>query len=627
MTEKLEGHGLNESGASDIFPWLRATVVDLEGFDFEVPIAGSDAADCSSLTDLYRAASQTLSASDANETRATRLWDFLWGLTGLHFKPADINEPFGPMMVYSNGARSAILSDFSGHIDMLATMAVTTSNLVLKARLSDICWLLDRKRAALGTAAISSYLKILREIEAGELKFGFNVGDDRLRHETYEYLLRALGIGRTIGWNKPESLAARQMLIDIRKRAIEARVLLPTHWFSSLDLQFGVSDPGETASDLEVVLANRPAEASYHVVVDLWELAAKAYHRAKREEDKYRCQSEAAEQMVAQAKATTSAMLASELIANAIAKLHGVPNAKARRLALRHQLIDTQANISDEMSTFAQEIDLTELAEKIQEKLAPLSLFDSLFVFAVLDGSPEAADLEREAAENIREYPLSSIFGAAHLDDEGKVVHRTGGAGGLGEIDPAAIREQVAQAESIRRHVVALGKIEPARQITINKYYLSDDALAAVLQFSPFVPPDLVATFARGFARFFQGDYTSALYILTPLLENSLRHVLKSYGCDVTIFDNATQTQQDRTISSLYEQMRSELDKTFTRPITEDIERVFISKPGPYLRHAVAHGLLHDGSPYGSDAIYGCWLIFRLCLLPLFPHREHLGLK
>jgi hypothetical protein len=111
------------------------------------------------------------------------------------------------------------------------------------------------------------------------------------------------------------------------------------------------------------------------------------------------------------------------------------------------------------------------------------------------------------------------------------------------------------------------------------------------------------------------------------LLENSLRHVLKSHGHDVTVFDNATQTQQDRTISSLFEQMRPELDAVFTRPITGDIDRVFLLRPGPCLRHAVAHGLLHDSSPYGWDAIYACWLIFRLCLLPLFAHREELGLK
>ena len=81
-----------------------------------------------------------------------------------------------------------------------------------------------------------------------------------------------------------------------------------------------------------------------------------------------------------------------------------------------------------------------------------------------------------------------------------------------------------------------------------------------ILQQSPFVPHELLGTFSRGFLRFFQGDFTSAAYILTPLLENSLRHVLRMNGHDVTTFDDASQTQQDRTISVLFEQMRDELD-------------------------------------------------------------------
>jgi hypothetical protein len=64
------------------------------------------------------------------------------------------------------------------------------------------------------------------------------------------------------------------------------------------------------------------------------------------------------------------------------------------------------------------------------------------------------------------------------------------------------------------------------------------------------------------------------------LLENSLRYVLKAHGEDVTVFDDATQTQQDRTISSLFEQMRPQLDEVFTKTITADIERVFLDKPG-----------------------------------------------
>ncbi len=141
----------------------------------------------------------------------------------------------------------------------------------------------------------------------------------------------------------------------------------------------------------------------------------------------------------------------------------------------------------------------------------------------------------------------------------------------------------------------------------MSRHFLPEDLLASLLQQSPFVPPELVATFSRAFLRFFQGDFASAIYILTPLLENSLRHLLKAYGHDVTTFDDATQTQQSLTITQLFGQMREELDAAFTKPITTDIENVFLNRPGPHLRHDIAHGLVHDGMPYGPDAIYG-WL-------------------
>ena len=72
--------------------------------------------------------------------------------------------------------------------------------------------------------------------------------------------------------------------------------------------------------------------------------------------------------------------------------------------------------------------------------------------------------------------------------------------------------------------------------------------------------------------------------------------------------------------------MRSELTSVFGDAITADIENVFLKKIGPNLRNRISHGLLSDGDPYGDDAIYGCWLIFHLCMLPLFDFRLRLTL-
>jgi hypothetical protein len=193
-------------------------------------------------------------------------------------------------------------------------------------------------------------------------------------------------------------------------------------------------------------------------------------------------------------------------------------------------------------------------------------------------------------------------------------------------MNDSALQHQIAQQEDIRRQLTASGQIEIARQTIMAEHFLSDETFIALLSHSPFVPRGVVRTYSRGFLRFFQGDYIGALYILTPQLENSIRHVLKAYGHEVTKFDDEAQTQEDRTISSIFDQMRPELDSVFGDAITSDVAGVFLKKPGPHLRHALSHGLLHDGDPYGHNAIYACWLIFRLCLLPLFSIREQIQL-
>ncbi|UPJ95040.1 DUF4209 domain-containing protein [Bradyrhizobium sp. 172] len=613
------------SDPAETFPpvWLRATLADLADLEFESPIAESKSADSQELGDLFRKA-----AGETEDTPAARVFRMLSAVAGMLFRPKDRSEPFGAMMVWADGRRSPVAGDFRGPpVEVLSAMAQRATHPALRARLSDLCWFLERRRADSGTAAVAAYVEILRKVDSGALAFRFDDGKGALKHDARDLLRRALQLGRAVGWNKPEAIAARAIANELRVRAIQNSLAVPAFWFCELDLDFGISDPAVIGKDIEDLIGALPAETDAHSIVELWRLGARAYHLAKQPDDQHRCQSAAADQFVLMADRQPVAMMTSSMLANAIAELHGVPGKKDRRKELRHRLIDAQAGIGEEMSGFSIPFNLEDMARQIEQgvKRQP-TLRDKLFVFAALENSPEPRELAEAASDSIREHPLASLFGTSHHDSEGKVVHRTAGAGFGDEGDASAIQHQIAQDERIRRQVAAAGKIETARQAIGADHFLSDDIFARILVHSAFVPNDLVRTFSRGFLRFFQGDFVSALYILTPLLENSLRHVLKAHGHDVTIFDDANQTQQDRTISSLFEQMRNELDTIFGTAITADIERLFLKKPGPSLRHALSHGLLHDGDPYGPDAVYACWLIFRLCLIPLFPYREQLQL-
>lgn len=604
-----------------------ASVADLSGLDFEAPLAESHSAHSEELSRLFRSTPHVASANEgAADTPAARVFSMLAAVTGMSLRPQEPNEPFGPMMVFE-GRRSAIPADFQGApIDVMAVMAQRAKNPVLRARLADVCWLLDRKRGECGKAAIAAYVEIVRQVDAGALKFYDDDEPGALKYDARDLLRRALIIGRGMRLDDTAMSDARKLVADLRMRSFEKLLPIPALWFGHLDLEFGISDPSEVGKSTQALIDAVSASADGHTVVNLWRMAARAYHFAKNNSEKRRSQLEASEHLARMAEKQPMAILAAGLLAEAIAELHGVPATKDQRKALRHRLVDVQAGIADEMSPFLHTTNIEDIVKRVELHMQRPSLREKLLVFAWLSNSPEPDQLIEAAIKSIRETPLSSLVTATSHDRQGKVIHRSEGGGfGDGE-NKSAIERKIAEHESIRRNLVATGQINVARQSIVSAHYLSDDTFAHLFQYSAFVPTDLVMTYSRGVTRFFQGDFVSALYILTPMLESSLRHVLKAYGHDVTIFDDATLIQQDRTISSLFEQMREELDSIFGRALTTDIENVFLKKSGPNLRNTVAHGLLHDGSPYGPDAIYGCWLIFRMIILPLYDIWDQLHL-
>jgi hypothetical protein len=606
-------------------PWTRATTGDVLQVDFEELVRQSDSADAAVLGDLYRNALGN--QQPESETPAFRVISMLAAVMGMQFKPNEPNDPFAAMVIWADGRRSAIPADFRGAIEALAEMAGRAQHPVLRARLADLCWLLDRKRGRLGVNAATAYVEVVSKVDAGTLKFQFDEKENgALRHEARDLLKRALFIGRGTGMEKNGLSEAQKLVAILRKRAIEEQQTGPALMFGRLDLHFGISDAAQVGKDVERLIAGLPPETDDHTMVELWRLSARAYHRAKLDDDTNRCRTVAAELLVVMAKRQPSAMLAGHTLTEAIRELHGLPGSKDRRKELRHLLVDIQAGIADEMSPFAIPMDLKDIAREVEQRMQQPTLLDKLFTFAALSHSPDPDQLVAEAERAIREHPLSSLFGASHHDRDGKVVYRSQGADFGDAQDDSTLRQQIARDEGIRRHITASAEIEIARQSIASNHYLSEEIFAALLEISPFVPQGLVMTYSHGLTCFFRGDFISGLYILTPLLEASLRHVLKSHGHDVTKLDDATKIQEDRTISALFEQMRPELDSIFGSAITTDIENVFLKKPGPYIRHSIAHGLLHDGEPYSDDALYACWLIFQLCLIPLYQHREHLRL-
>ena len=136
----------------------------------------------------------------------------------------------------------------------------------------------------------------------------------------------------------------------------------------------------------------------------------------------------------------------------------------------------------------------------------------------------------------------------------------------------------------------------------------------AIVTFSAFVPEAQRPIMALGFTRFFQGDFISAAHLLIPQLEPCLRRILKVSGVDPSKRGDDS-TEQDLSLKNIYVRFRPELEKILTPGLAWEIDRLFNTRPGPALRHEVAHGQLSGGDCYHPNVYYANWLIYRLCCL------------
>lgn len=420
-----EDHDSSMGEPAQIVPWLRTLAGDLIGLDFERPISTSTTSDFFEISEQYRVAAEFAEPSSA------RVFAMLSALLGMHFREDEPHEPFGPMVAFSDGNRSAIPSDFRGpQVGYIGDLALKAQNPVLRSRLADLGRVLDRKNGKLGRVAILAYIEIAEKIDSGELRCRFDKGDDAIQYSASILLRRTLQISRAIGWETDEALTARTLVRSLRKRTIDQANPASAFWFARLDLDLGVSNPGEIGTDLENLLGDPSHDIRSTLITDLWRLAAKAFQSAKMPEEKYRCQRQAAECLVADSERhQSSAMISAHRLSAAIAELRGIPSMKDRRTQLRHRLIDIQSNISDEMTRFSHDLDLSDLNSQMETELKRhINLLDRLFVFADLNSSPNPERLVEDATEVIKKYPLSSIFGTSHHDNEGKVIHRSAGA-------------------------------------------------------------------------------------------------------------------------------------------------------------------------------------------------------
>jgi hypothetical protein len=586
-------------------------MLPLVAFDtciLEAPIAALNQIDMTSVSLAYH------QASVATPSPCKEVYSFLAEIAGIHLDPAARGTIWKPGSSFDN-RRSVIPSDFRGEqSDILESVLPRVEHPALRARIADVVWTNDMRKGGVAKTAIDAYCTCVEGLLNGSLKAAHPIdGLDLVDAQTPAH--RALQIAAATtkrGTPRPDRVIA--VLKALYGAALKDGQPVIFSRLVQLCTDYKIIEAKQAASDLETA-ANAKPDIYPEAIRMALDFAGVLYRRIRDQESEQRCQLGAVRQLLRMRDQCSQAAAKASWVMDALLRLRQIKGERAQALEndLEEELRRLQRASLREMGSFAVEIGVPAERDRIIEKFSEMDFCTTLKSFALLDSSPKMEDLKAEALKLGQTSALTAMMGIKHVDDEGKTVVNTAGAGS-GEPPDDWYLNMIARSESLRRAMVVANYIEPVRLGIYNTVAIEERHFNPIVWQSVFVPRVQAPLYGLGFARFFQGDFLSAAYLLIPQLEPSLRHILKANGADPTKRrDDAT--EEDRSLDAIIGNHRAELVKILGAPLLEELDRIFNIKPGPALRHDVAHGQLSAGQCYSADVIYACWLLYRVCCL------------
>ena len=603
----------HESGddAGTSLPFPRASVEDFAVTDLTAVFSDLPHADDFTLEQVLRRA--VADAAAKGDEPAERAYCLLATLCSFHLRVDEAAAAWAPRWQSQKG-RSFTASDIPrAQIMVLADVVATITHPALRARVADVVWYSDRAQTEAAFTALNSYCELVEGHLAGT--FTLRYAETGII-QIVSWLHRAAQIHAMSRRRQETPDALRGAFDAVRARARETSQYVAYEKVAHIGLEFGLIDWPAVASEAEA-LAQERAGGDYPLALQkLWDLAAQAHKKLGDNEAMRRCQERFVDETLRMRERVSTASARAYWTRMAIGQLRNAGNFKERVDTLRTELRALQDAALDEVGQYSIPMDLTTEQAGTVKVFGRLSLPDALEYFAMLARPPRLEDLRRMALETRKEGLARSMFGSSYADREGKTIAEFPAAAHGEDPDAAWVKEQSLSFLDIRRHQIVGAAIEPARRVIVPRFPLEERHFAPIAEMSPFVPPGHEHLFALGFARFWQGDFASAAHLLIPQLENSLRYVLLNANRESSKI-KPDLLQEDRSLSGLLQSLRSELEDVFGADLIYELELLFTFKPGPALRHEMAHGKTTAADCYHANAIYACWLIYRLTCIPL----------
>lgn len=533
-------------------------------------------------------------------------WDILADLFDFHFTPKDAGQPFRPMLIM-DGRRSMIPDDLSEHqLDRLTASFSEVNDPEYRARVGDVLWL-RRRDAAAAREAVSCYIASGQRLEDPDHWVP--------AMERYE---RAVRLARQI---EPKGELPGRVLAHLEERVLHYQGQDPLYFsLKALKLleEFRYGDFGVLADIAGKIAASASASGGLDRARSHYAVQAKLLRRAGRAPEAEDVLCALAETFVTEAEAQESAgsfMGAHHFWQKAVQAFSDRPSLRSRIPELRGRLAAAGRKTLGEMKTASTgEIDISAEVEASQALLRGLPWDDAFFQLAVMTPLIDVEKLREATIGRIRESPLAPLIQADVFDYAGrKIAVRPAIGSGDAKQEEQAIEGFMDEQARVHRHFTVHAILAPAIRVMRDEHVIDDDAIELVIKDSALVPESHLSLFVKGVREGFQFDFSTALHLLVPQVENGLRHVLEQSGVVPRNID-ADGVEDVWLLGRIldHEKLREILDED----MLYELRTLMAGRLGPNLRNSIAHGLLNESALNGEMGFYLWWVIVRLICLP-----------
>lgn len=528
--------------------------------------------------------------------------------------PDKPREPFRAVSV-SNGRRPAVPGDLSdSEVTFLGAILEDIQHNALKARLADVIWVRDRSRGVqYALTAIDGYRAT-----------GLDADTWFRGHESY--WRRALGLARMIGKAAGERVSEMETEIlqalksSTTKDGFYAHILADVLQSNGL----GNNEATSVAAKLESLAKEFGANGNFYSSQGFYNASA-AWYKHSGDDDKATDMTVSeAEAYVAEAtnrlSSDTSAHgVAASFLENAVQVYRSIPRSQRSRHQIDRRVEELKLMISeygaralDEMGTVASPgLDLTDHVERVRDTVRGKPVDQALLAFANLHET-RVEKLRTAAIDSLAKSPLLAHIPKVVSSHDGRVIARTPGIRGS---TPSAEDQEEVWAQMVRVHyqtltgLITQASILPALQVIVEEHTIQTAQLVQLASRSPIVPSGREVLFGKALAFGLDYDFAAALHLLTPQIENMVRHHLKQAGMSTSHLDQHG-IETENGLSALMD--LPQVSQIFGEDLAFEIKALFCDQMGANLRNNIAHGLFDDQQIVSPDAVYAWWLGFKL---------------